>query len=115
MNVILVDEFGGDAGIRDEGALAAAVMRPQLGYYGGLIEEAAAFMESLAMNHAFVDGNTRVAFFATDVFLRGNGQLIDCGDSEAHEFFMNLFETQTFRVAELAGWLERRVRPLPAV
>ena len=115
MHVILIDEFGGDAGIRDEGALAAAVMRPQLGYYGGLIEEAAALMESLAMNHAFVDGNKRVAFFATDVFLRSNGHLIDCDDSEAHEFFMHLFETQTFRFAELVGWLERRVRPLPSV
>ena len=103
------------AGIRDEGALAAAVMRPQLGYYGNLTEEAAALMESLAMNHPFVDGNTRVAFFATDVFLRGNGHLTHCGDSEAHEFFMHLFETQTFRFAELAGWLEGRVRPLPSV
>ena len=51
MHVFLIDEFGGSAGIRDEGALAAAVMRPQLGYYGSLTEEAAALMESLAVNH----------------------------------------------------------------
>ena len=51
MHVVLIDEFGGSAGIRDEGALAAAVMRPQLGYYGSLTEEATALMESLAVNH----------------------------------------------------------------
>ena len=115
MHVVLIDEFGGTAGIRDEGALAAAVMRPQLGYYGGLTEEAAALMESLAMNHPFVDGNKRVAFFVTDVFLRSNGHFIDCDDLEAHESFMNLFETHTFRFAELAGWLEGRAKPLPSV
>ena len=71
MHVVLIDEFGGSAGIRDEGALAAAVMRPQLGYYVSLTEEATALMESLAVNHPFVDWDKRAAFFVTDVFLRG--------------------------------------------
>ena len=71
----LIREFGGSMGIRDEGALASALMRPQLGYYDSLIEEAAALMESLANNHPFVDGNKRVAFFVTDAFLRLNGPL----------------------------------------
>ena len=48
-------------------------MRPQIGYYDGFIEEAAALLESLAMNHPFVDGNKRVAFAVTEVFLRMNG------------------------------------------
>ena len=48
--------------MRDLGALEAAIARPQMGYYGGLIEEASALMESLAMNHPFADGNKRVAF-----------------------------------------------------
>ena len=115
MHVVLIDEFGGTAGIRDEGALAAAVMRPQLGYYESLTDEAAALMESLAVNHPFVDGNKRVAFFVTDVFLRGNGRFIDCDDSEAHGFFMHLFESRAFRFAELAGWLDERVTPLLSV
>ena len=57
----LISEFGGATGVRDEGALASAIMRPQMGYYDTLIEEAAALMESLAMNHPFVDGNKRTA------------------------------------------------------
>ncbi|MDZ7722210.1 MAG: Fic family protein [candidate division KSB1 bacterium] len=37
-------------------------MRPQTGYYQNLIEESAALMESLVMNHPFIDGNKRVVF-----------------------------------------------------
>ena len=110
---VLIEEFGGTPGIRDQGALASALMRPQLGYYDGLIEEAAALMESLANNHPFVDGNKRVAFFVTDAFLRLNGQYIDCDSLEAFEFFMRSFETESFRYAALLPWLEAKVQPLP--
>ncbi|MDE0312197.1 MAG: type II toxin-antitoxin system death-on-curing family toxin [Caldilineaceae bacterium] len=110
---VLIEEFGGTPGIRDQGALASALMRPQLGYYDGLIEEAAALMESLENNHPFVDGNKRVAFFVTDAFLRLNGQYIDCDSLEAFEFFMRLFETESFRYAALLPWLEVKVQPLP--
>ena len=107
-----VNEFGGALGIRDDGALASAIMRPQIGYYDGLIEEAAALMESLAMNHPFLDGNKRTAFYVTDTFLRKNGSFIDCDNDEAHRFFIGLFERNAFRFAELAVWLEEHVRPL---
>jgi len=110
----LIREFGGSMGIRDEGALASALMRPQLGYYDSLIEEAAALMESLANNHPFVDGNKRVAFFVTDSFLRLNGHFIDCDSREAYEFFIGLFEKNSFRFAQLCLWLEEKVRPLLA-
>jgi len=63
---ILIEETGGGAGLRDVGALESAIMRPQIGYYDGFIEEAAALMESLAVNHPFMDGNKRIAFAAAD-------------------------------------------------
>ncbi len=110
---VAIREFGGSAGLRDMGALASAVMRPQIGYYDSLIEEAAALLESLAMNHPFVDGNKRTAFYATDSFLRKNGSFIDCDNDETYHFFMRLFETNSFRFAELHEWLEERVKPLP--
>ena len=110
-----VHEFGGSLGLRDMGALASAIMRPQIGYYDGIIEEAAALLESLAMNHPFVDGNKRMAFYATDSFLRRNGSFIDCDNDEAHRFFMQLFKTNSFRFAELREWLEEHVKPLPGI
>ena len=80
----LIREFGGSMGLRDMGALESAILRPQMGYYDGLNEEAAALLESLAMNHPFVDGNKRTAFAATETFLRLNGNFIDCDNDEAY-------------------------------
>ena len=109
----LLSETGGAAGLRDMGALESALLRPQMGYYDGLIEEAAALMESLAMNHPFVDGNKRTALGATDTFLRLNSHFIDCDNREAYNHFMKLFKTNSFRVAELLSWLEEHVKLMP--
>ena len=70
---LLIEEFGGLHGIRDQGLLESAVFRPRSGYYSNIIEEAAALMESLANNRSFMDGNKRVAFVMTDTMLRANG------------------------------------------
>ena len=110
---LMIEEIGGGHGLRDEGALASAIMRPQMGYYGGLIEEAAALMESLSQNHPFIDGNKRVAFVATDAFLRMNGYYIDCSRDSTYAFFMGLYERNSFRFNNLVPWLEDHVKPLP--
>jgi death on curing protein len=68
--------FGGAAGLRDEGMLGSALERPinKWSYeQAGLPELAAAYAYGLAKNHAFVDGNKRIAFMAMMVFLRKNG------------------------------------------
>ena len=109
-----IAQFGGSLGLRDMGALESALMRPIMGYYDGLVEEAAALLESVAMNHPFVDGNKRAAFFGTDAFLRLNGSYIDCDGQEAYDHFMRLFESNSFRFAELREWLQAHVKPLPA-
>ena len=72
----LTERYGGAKGIRDMGAVEAAVFRPQCGYYADIAEEAAALLESLLINHPFIDGNKRVAFAACDVFLRINGHAL---------------------------------------
>lgn len=109
---LLIDETGGAHGLRDRGALESAIMRPQMGYYDGIIEEAAALMESLSQNHPFIDGNKRVAFVVTDAFLRTNGFYIDCGRDEAYAFIIGLYESNSFRFANLVPWLTENVKPL---
>ena len=74
----LIQRYGGSPGLRDAGLLESALFRPQTGYYADLIEEAAALWESLGQNHAFVDGNKRVAFAATYTFLAINGVDFAC-------------------------------------
>ena len=80
----LIEEYGGNPGIRDRGALESVVFRSQSGYYNGMIEEAAALMESLGGNHPFVEGNKRTAVGVCDGFLRSNGYYIDCDSIAAH-------------------------------
>ena len=68
--------FGGAAGLRDEGMLRSALERPINKWtyeQAPLAELAAAYAFGLAKNHAFVDGNKRIAFMAMMVFLRNNG------------------------------------------
>lgn len=96
---------GGDPGIRDLGALDAALFRPQTGYYHDLIEQAAALWESMAQNHPFVDGNKRTALNVTDVFLRINGLTITATPNQIIDFIYSLYDTQTFNFEELATWL----------
>ena len=68
----------------DPGALEAALFRPQTGYYEDIVTEAAALIESLAINHPFVDGNKRIAFAAADVFLRINGWRLQRSPMQIH-------------------------------
>lgn len=82
MHAVLIKRYGGADGIRDLGAVEAAVFRPQCGYYADIVQEACALLESLLINHPFMDGNKRVAFAACDVFLRINGYRI-AASSEA--------------------------------
>lgn len=104
-----VRRFGGVHGLRDPAALHAAVMRPRVGDYDDLVHEAAALMESLAMNHPFVDGNKRVAFFGTSLFLRLNGHRLEIDQREAYGFMMDLFDRNAFRLDELRPWLQAHV------
>ena len=85
MHAILIEKYGGMAGIRDMGSLESAAYRPQSGYYSDIVEEACALMESLLINHPFMDGNKRTAFAACSVFLRINGQHIK---ADSNKLFM---------------------------
>jgi death-on-curing protein len=109
----LIDMFGGLHGVRDKGAVEAAVFRPQTGYYNSLEEEAAALMESLGNNHGFLDGNKRIAFTAADVFLRRNGFYIEVEGAAGHAFITGSMERQEFRFPKILDWIRQHIKPLP--
>ena len=102
--------YGGAPGIRDEGLILSALLRPQTGYYGDLIEEAAALWESLAMNHGFVDGNKRVALACTLVFLAANGATVESDQDALIAFIYGHLEAGTFRKPVLDEWLRSQVK-----
>ena len=112
IHTVLIERFGGPPGVRDLGLLESALYRPRSGYYDDLVEMASAMFESLIKNHPFVDGNKRVAFFATDVFLRLNGYKLEVEAKLAHQFFMNLFETDSCDLEHLRPWVSESIRKI---
>jgi len=109
---LLIEEFGGSHGLRDHGLLEAALLRPQSSYYSDVIEEAAALMESLVNNHAFIDGNKRIGFVMTDAMLRANGYFVDVETLAAHKFVTESIEKREFRFEAIRDWLASHVKPL---
>ena len=108
----MIEVFGGPPGIRDRGLLDSALHRPQTGYYSDLAEMATAMFESLLMNHPFIDGNKRVAFFATDVFLRLNGWRFVVEADAAHAFLIGLLDRGECRFENLIDWVRHSVTTL---
>lgn len=100
-----IKAYGGSNGVRDPGAIEAALFRPQSGYYVDIIEEAAALMESLLINHPFVDGNKRVAFAICHVFLGINGYRLDADPKWLYDRILHWLE-------EKEGRFETMVRDL---
>jgi death-on-curing protein len=85
--------FGGAPGLRDEGMLRSALDRPinKWRYEQAPIDElAAAYAFGLAKNHAFVDGNKRIAFMAMMVFLHKNGVAFSPDPAEATTIILSL-------------------------
>lgn len=105
MHGILIRQYGGHSGIRDEGALEAALYRPQSGYYPDLISQAAALFESLVINHPFVDGNKRIAFAVIDTFLRLNNMRIDAKPKDLYKKIIQMFEEKELRHEVVDTWL----------
>ncbi|MEO6269437.1 MAG: type II toxin-antitoxin system death-on-curing family toxin [Lautropia sp.] len=105
MHTVLMRRYGGAPGVRDPGALEAALFRPQTGYYDDIVAEAAALMESLAINHPFLDGSKRIAFAAADVFLRINGWRLQRSPMQIHAAMIPMLEAGPFDIAHLDPWL----------
>lgn len=106
----LVETFSGSEGIRDLGAVEAALFRPQCGYYEDIFEEAAALFESLLINHPFIDGNKRTAWASCDVFLRINGVMLAVEPSVMYQNIIGwLALPPAERFSSIAGTLRKLV------
>lgn len=81
--------YGGDDGLRDMGLLQSALAVPASGFgeeyfHKDIYEMAAAYLFHIVKNHPFVDGNKRVGFVASYIFLRLNGVVVTA-DEDAYE------------------------------
>lgn len=110
LHVRLIERFGGKAGVRDLGLLESALMRPQTGYYNSLSLQAAALLQSLTQNHSFIDGNKRVAFATSAIFLRMNGYHLKVDADNGETFIIERVIKGKADIEEIAAWLEKYMR-----
>lgn len=107
-----IEEYGGAPEIRDRGLLESAVFRPQIGYYNNIEEEAAALMESLTNDHAFLDGNKRAAFASVHTFLLVNGYDLTVDPLSAFNFISEALSKGEFRFGLILRWIGDHIIPL---
>lgn len=108
-HAMMLDRFGGMAGVRDEGLLSSALSRPkQLFNYGQptLFELAAAYATGIVKNHPFLDGNKRAGFMAAALFLELNGEHFQADEIEVVERTLAL-AAGAIEEADYAAWLQR--------
>jgi death-on-curing protein len=102
----LIKRFGGSGGVRDLGLLESALFRPQTGYYDTLSLQATALLQSLIQNHSFIDGNKRVAFATTAIFLRMNGYRLKIEPDNGESFLIDEVIQKRIPIKDIATWLE---------
>ena len=111
----IVASSGGADGLRDLGALESAIAQPKATFdsvdlYPSLVEKASALGHGLAMNHAFLDGNKRIAHAAMATALDLNGWSIEASVDEQERVMLDLASGNVSRL-ELTAWLTTHVRP----
>ncbi len=105
---------GQQVAVRDLGLLSSAVHRPQSRMFGveaytDLFEKAGALLQSLAVHHPLVDGDKRMAWMCTVVFLDFNGtDMIDADQDESYKLVIEVATGSLEDVARIA----RRLRAL---
>lgn len=109
LHAALIARHGGASGVRDRGLVESALARARSGYYDSLSQQAAALLQSFAMNHAFVDGNKRVAWASSMVFLRMNGYRVRVSADDAERFLIDQIIVGRAEIAVIARWLESHV------
>jgi death-on-curing protein len=110
--VIAERATGAQPQVRDYGLMESSLARPRTTVFGAeayptLAGKAAATLHSLAPNHALVDGNNRLAWHATAVFLYVNDVYLDAPDDEAYDLVVAIASGLVHDLKKIAGLLEQ--------
>jgi death-on-curing protein len=107
---ILIDKFGGRKGVRDFALLESALNRPFATFdaqelYPDPLDKAAAILESIVINHPFVDGNKRTGYVLARLLLMANDWDIAEDQQDKYDFVIAVSKGE-MRFAEIKSWLE---------
>nr|WP_205834213.1 type II toxin-antitoxin system death-on-curing family toxin [Arthrobacter sp. SF27] len=110
--VIARGAVGGEVQVRDYGLLESALARPRTQLFGeetyttlGL--KAAPLLQSLVGNYPLLDGNKRLGFACTAVFLHINGHPLKLNEDEAYDLTMDVAAGRAGDLAEISERLLR--------
>ena len=108
--------YGGSSGLRDLALLESAIFRPQSSFdgkdlYPTLFRKAAAFMTSLILNHAFLDGNKRTGTASMLVFLELNGYKLKISQKALIKIALGV-ESKKINTEKLAAWLKKYTKKI---
>lgn len=111
--VIAREAVGADVQLADPGLLASALTRPSMSVFGAdaydsIERKAAAQLESIARNHTLVDGNKRLAWVATVIFLRINGFNL-YADADDGEAFVLAVAADHLSLDDIEAWIAAHV------
>lgn len=111
---LLIEEFGGAKGTRDLGALDAAINRPfatfdQQELYPNPEEKAAAIIESILINHPFIDGNKRTGYVLMRLLLLQSGLDIKAEPDDKYEFVISI-ATGKLQFDGIKKWIESKLQ-----
>lgn len=109
----LVEGFGGADGIRDRDALDSAINRPfqtfnKTDLYPTAQSKAAAIIESILINHPFVDGNKRIGYFLMRSILLSSGKDISAVEDEKYELVIGV-AAGIVKFDQILSWLEDKM------
>ena len=111
---ILIDKFGGSKGVRDQGSLESAINRPFATFdnqdlYPTPSDKAAAILESILINHPFVDGNKRTAYVLMRLILLDNSLDVVADQEDKYKMVISA-STGDMRFADIKNWIESRLK-----
>lgn len=111
---ILIDKFGGSKGVRDLGLLESALARPFATFndedlYPPPIEKASAILESIVINHPFVDGNKRTAYTLMRLILLENGLDIIASQQLKYDLVISASMGE-FRFEDIRNWIQKNLK-----
>lgn len=109
----LIAATGGANGVRDIGALEAALARPYATFagtdlYPTVVDKAAAVLESIVKNHPFVDGNKRTGYVLARLTLITYDQDLVASDDEEYDLVIRV-ATGELDIQRVRAWLQERV------
>ena len=110
---LVIEMFGGSHGIRDYNALNSALARPFQTFdnkdlYSDTIQKAASLIESILINHPFIDGNKRTGYILLRMFLIQNGVDISATQEEKYEFVIGIASSK-IKYEQILDWLQKHI------